>query len=72
RVRWQTPEGKWTLEQLDRICTPEPGEGEWRTIEGLATVPETVGKLIILLGVNGQTSDEDVVWFDDVSLVKLQ
>ena len=72
RGRWQTPEGKWTLEQLDRVFTPTLETGEWGTAAGIATVPETVGKLVILLGAQGQTSPDDAVWFDDVSLVKLQ
>ncbi len=72
RVRWQTPEGQWTLQELDPILTPEPSHDEWKTIAGVVTVPEGVGKLVILLGVKSQASEEDIVWFDDVSLVKLQ
>jgi len=38
---------------------------------GVAEVPEGVGKLVILLGMAGQPSAEDVAWFDDVTCVKL-
>lgn len=72
RVRWQTPESKWTMEQLDVILTPEPGEGQWQTIAGVVAVPDSVGKLVILLQGAGQASDQDIIWFDDVSLVRLQ
>jgi len=71
-VRWQTPEAKWTKEQLDVILTPEPGEGEWKTIAGVATVPEGVGKLVVLLVAKGQASEEDIAWFDDASVVKVE
>ena len=71
RARWQTPEGKWTLERQDRMFPPAKSEGDWRQMSGVVTVPDTVGKLVILLGVGGQTSTEDVAWFDDISVAKI-
>ena len=38
---------------------------------GVVQVPEGVGRLVILLGVRGQTGEKDVVWYDDVRLSKL-
>jgi len=34
-------------------------------------MPETAGKLVILLDVSDQASDRDVAWFDDVVLYSL-
>jgi len=72
RVRWQTDEDKWTAEQRDEIfyrSTP-PGSG-WSEIAGVATVPESAGKLVLLLGAAGQGAANETVWFDDVCLYHL-
>ena len=37
----------------------------------MVEVPEGAGQLVILLGVGGQTSPQDVAWFDDVELYRL-
>jgi hypothetical protein len=71
RVRWQTTEGKWTHDQLDKLIYGKGKAGEWVSLSGVAEVPEGVGKLIILLGVGGQMTDQDVTWFDDVHLYRL-
>ena len=70
RIRWQTPEAKWTLQDRDIIVPPQAGEG-WQPFFGVAEVPEGVGKLVILLGVGGQHTDADVAWFDDVHVNRL-
>jgi len=75
RVRWQTPDGHWTAEMQDRLMFPEPpdqpGPDAWSTLFGVVEVPEGVGRLVILLGVAGQRSPEDVAWFDRVELYQL-
>ena len=71
RLRWQTAEGRWIHEQLDRLVYGTGVRDEWQELLGVAEVPEGVGKLVILLGMGGQPSAEDVAWFDDVTCVKL-
>ena len=71
RVRWQTAEGRWTAEAQDRLFYCEASPDNWRELFGVVEVPEGVGRLLILLGVGGQSTAEDVVWFDDVELYRL-
>jgi hypothetical protein len=71
-VRWQTAEGKWYAEHLDRVLDPRGPDDGWREIVGMATVPEGAGKLFILLQSGGQVSAEDICWFDDVRVVKVE
>ncbi len=75
RVRWQTPDGRWTAEPQDRLIFAEgpggAGEGGWSKLFGVVEVPEIAGRLVILLGVAGQTSAHDVAWFDNVELYRL-
>jgi len=71
RVRWQTPEGKWTLESQDKlIFCQRPAEG-WGPMFGVVEVPEGVGRLVLLLGIRGQESPDDVARYDDVGLYRL-
>jgi hypothetical protein len=71
RLRWQTAEGRWIHEQRDKLVYGAGVRGEWQELLGVAEVPEDVGKLVILLGMGGQPAAEDVVWFDDVTCLKL-
>ena len=72
RIRWQTPEGKWTAVSKDRfIYCHGPREG-WQELVGVAQVPEAVGRLVLLLGVSGQASIQDVAWYDDVGVYELE
>jgi len=70
-IRWQTPEGKWTKWHEDQTFVFKNGPGQWRTAFGVVTVPQGVGRLLILLNVNGQLTDKDVCWFDNVALYRL-
>jgi hypothetical protein len=72
RVRWQTEDGKWTAEALDRIFGSDGPRDQWSEIIGVVQVPEDAGKLAILLGVAGQTSPDDVAWYDDVRLYRIE
>jgi hypothetical protein len=38
---------------------------------GVVQVPEGAARLIILLGIRGQTGEQDVAWYDDVALYRL-
>ena len=72
RVRWQTPENKWTQVGQDVILPVEQTDDEWREVFGVAAVPEGVGKIVLLLSMANQSAAQDVVWFDDVELYRLQ
>jgi hypothetical protein len=72
RLRWQTPDGKWTREALDVAAAPStPAEDGWSEIFGAATVPDGVGKLVLLLGMGSQATEDDAVWFDNVEVYRL-
>lgn len=71
RVRWQTAESKWTLEEQDKILSCRGPADAWGEIFGVVEVPEGAAKLLILLGMAGQTAPEDAGWFDDVHLYRL-
>ena len=72
RVRWQTSEGGWTLEGLDQLIFCPSRTNDWSELFGVAEVPDGVGRLVILLGVKGQKSPDDVVWYDDIELYQLK
>ncbi len=71
-VRWQTADSRWTREPDDRTFAFKPHEGEWRRAFGVVTVPPGAGKLVILLDVTGQVTEDDVCWFDSLALHRLQ
>jgi hypothetical protein len=74
RVGWQTAEGKWA-EESSSVLLSSDGDGpseNWREIKGVVNVPEGAGKMVILLNAANQTSPQDVVWFDDVQVYKLE
>ena len=71
RVRWQTSESAWTAESQDKIVYTDSRSGELQELFGVVEVPETAGRLVVLLGVGGQKTPEDLCWFDDVELYRL-
>ena len=85
-VRWQTAEGRWTRESDDRTfgfkprptqAKSDPGapsspDAAWRRAFGVVTVPAGAGRLVILLHVAGQQTDQDVCWFDNLGLYRLR
>ena len=70
-MRWQTPEGKWHAEACDVSLSTAKSDGEWKLVAGAGVVPEGAGKLVLLLSVSGQRSDQDIVWWDDVTAFEL-
>ncbi len=66
RVRWQTADGTWHAEQLDKMLGTSAPAGEWGQMAGMVTVPDGAGRLIVLLQASGQRSEQDVIWWDDV------
>ena len=71
RVRWQTADGRWTAETQDQLFYCEASPENWQELFGVVEVPEGAGRLLILLGVGGQSAADDVVWFDDVELYRM-
>jgi len=70
-VRWQAADEKWTAEEKDVPLVATGPRGEWAGIFGVVEVPEGAGRLLVLLLARGQSSAEDVAWFDDVRLYAL-
>jgi hypothetical protein len=71
RVRWQKPDGTWHAEHKDRFLNSHGSEGEWQRMVAVVTVPEEAGRMILLLGADGQRSDQDVIWWDDVIVFRI-
>ena len=71
RIRWQTEDQGWVAELQDKILFPSGPPDRWNEIFGVVQVPEEAGRLVILLGVGGQRSHDDTVWFDGVELYRL-
>lgn len=72
RVRWQTPEGRWTHEVQDQMILAEESREQWSNMFGVVEIPDDVGKLVLLLGVAGQTAPDDAAWYDDVRVHRLE
>jgi len=70
-IRWQTAEERWTQEHLDQTFPFESGKSDWQSAFGVVTVPEGVGRLIVLLNVTGQIADDDACWFDNLGVYRL-
>ncbi len=70
-IRWQTAEERWTQEQLDQTFPFESGKDDWQSAFGVVTVPEGVGRLIVLLSVTGQLTEDDACWFDNLGVYRL-
>ena len=71
RVRWQAADGHWIAETRDQLLYGKTTPDCWQQLFGVVEVPDGAGRLLILLGVEGQTATEDTAWFDDVELYKL-
>ncbi|HSA11825.1 MAG TPA: hypothetical protein P5205_15800 [Candidatus Paceibacterota bacterium] len=71
-IRWQTSDNRWTHEADDRPFTFQPSVGDWKIACGVVTVPPEAGQLVVLLDVRGQMTDEDVCWFDNVEVYRLE
>ena len=71
-IRWQTAKERWTDESEDQTFTFNNPADQWQEAWGVATVPSGAGRIVILLNVTGQTSDEDVCWFDNLALYRVR
>jgi len=71
RVRWQTPEGKWHAEHQDRYLHTHETDGQWQRLVGAVRVPEGAGRLVLLLSADGQQTEDNVLWWDDALVIKV-
>lgn len=72
RVRWETADHKWTAEDRDvMLYRSAPGAEGWSEIAGVATVPESAGRIVLLLGAAGKGQPDETAWFDEVRLYRL-
>jgi hypothetical protein len=71
RVRWQTSQNAWTAEVRDRMINAAAAGNDWAELIGVVQVPESAGRLVVLLGAAGQRSTDDQAWFDDVEVVEI-
>lgn len=71
RIRWQTADGAWTRELRDKLVFSDQPSQEWNELFSVAEVPPGVGRLVLLLGIRGQRSADDVLWYDDVEVYQL-
>lgn len=72
RVRWQTAEGKWHAETLDRFISAPAPESGWELLAGTVVVPEGAGRIVLLLMADGQRSEQDVIWWDDMVAFRIE
>ncbi|NLO07845.1 MAG: hypothetical protein GX131_18655 [candidate division WS1 bacterium] len=72
RVRWKTEENKWHAEHEDRFLTAHGTDGDWQQMIGVVSAPEGTKWLVILLSMDGQQTEEDVAWWDDVKVFEVR
>lgn len=71
-VYWKSADGKWNWPAGLVKERFRPFAGKWKRAVASVQVPAAgVASLTVLPGVSGQLSTEDVVWFDDVSIRRL-
>lgn len=71
RIRWQTPEGRWTAENSDAVAWCSEPRDRWGRLLAVAEVPPGAGRLVVLLLATGQRSADDIAWFDDAGVWRL-
>ena len=71
RVRWQTADGTWHAQHKDRFLLTHQADGEWQRLVGVVRVPEGAGRLVLLLNADGQQTEDDVLWWDDALVIKI-
>lgn len=71
RVRWQTSDGAWTAEPQDTIAVAAGPRDAWAEMFAVVEVPDSAGRLVVLLGTSGQQSPDDTARFDDAGVYRL-
>jgi hypothetical protein len=64
--------GQWTRWEEDKTFAFEPAADGWEDTLGVVTVPREAEQLAILLAVRNQMTEDDICWFDDVALYRLE
>ncbi|HWL52907.1 MAG TPA: hypothetical protein VNQ90_10760 [Chthoniobacteraceae bacterium] len=75
RIRWRKGDGSYLFNQSDNIrLSPIASEktGEWMPIRGVVAVPPGMNTLSLQLTSVGQKESGDVVWFDDIEVVRIR
>ncbi|MCX7993603.1 MAG: hypothetical protein N2651_08015 [Fimbriimonadales bacterium] len=70
-LRWKTSDGRWTAEKQDKGFTTEKST-MWQPILGLARVPETAERCVILLYTTSRGVEADQTWFDAIEMVQFR
>ena len=71
RVRWQDPDDKWYMPSLDVMIDAGGPDDDWSQLAGVVTVPVGAGYIVPLLSATGQRSSEDMLWYDDVMIFRV-
>ena len=73
-IRWRDAAGKWTATDEDVVIIQSSikTSSPWREWIGVVHVPAGAATMVVLVGVQGQKSEQDKVWFDDVAVVTIE
>jgi hypothetical protein len=73
---WATPTTHLTYYDRKNLAAPDqtgPGAEGWRRVSGVVTVPDgNVTHLVVLLAANGQKTETDVCWWDNLQVYDLE
>ncbi len=77
-IRWKRPDGQWInwmqrQPYLDKVVVSDGPvvEGKWCELVTQVVVPEEAGLICIHLGAHGQSTPDDVIWYDDAEVFRL-
>ena len=71
-IRWQKADGSWVRWDADATFTFSGSRDGWAQAFGVVTVPDNAGKLVVLLKAEHQMSTNDVCWFDNIALYRME
>lgn len=70
---WATPTTHLTYFDRKNVAAKQNGANGWRRVSGVVTVPDGgVTHLVVLLAANGQKTDADVCWWDNLQVYDLE
>jgi len=71
-VRWRTPDGIWTAPEHNLFIPAYGPKDQWVEIFDAVRVPEAASELVLLLFVKDQSPTDSIVFFDDVTVARLE
>jgi len=71
-IPWQRADGSWVRWDADTRFAFFGLRHGWAQAFGAVTVPDNAEKLVIILNVKHQLSDNDGCWFDNVGLYRME